>query len=220
MSKKYTFTWDAVPVVDGYNIYFKTPAANFFTRRNTSPITENLFDIFYQATGTYLFYVTSVKDNKEAQASDVIEVEISDIDDVIASSGLSLSDVTASSESSGWGDDNRMDAFDENNSTLWAATSHQNEWLQIDFGEEIRIVYVIHRNMNEFNTPREWKLQGSNDESTWDDLLHVEYTARINQDEFHDLATTGMYRYYRFFVIRSWSSSSTIRVRNTRLFRV
>jgi len=205
-------SWSAVEDVDGYNVYLKSNGE--FVKQNVELIVATEYDIEGLEGGNYESYVTFVQGGVESDPSDIEEFEVNL---VIVSSGLSTSDVTASSESF---DGNRMSVFNETNFLLWVADTWQNEWVRIDFGEQIEVLYVIHRNGTELGTPKEWKIQGSNDDSTWDDLLVVEQSERVAADEPHELPITGMYRYYRLFVTESWDDENVIRVRNTRLFAI
>ena len=206
-------SWSAVGDVDGYNVYLKSNGE--FVKQNVELIEATEYDIEGLEDGNYESYVTFVQGGVESDPSDIEEFEVLNL--VIVSSGLSTSDVTASSESF---DGNRMNVFNEVNFSLWVADTWQNEWVRIDFGEQIEVLYVIHRNGTELGTPKEWKIQGSNDDSTWDDLLVVEQSERVAADEPHELPITGMYRYYRLFVTESWDDENVIRVRNTRLFAI
>lgn len=86
-------------------------------------------------------------------------------------------------------------AFDGNESTQWASntTPDNNTYLQYDFGEQ-KTIYRIYAYVGNMNGGQ-FKLRGSNDGSTFEDIETVSYTSTNKYDITLDTPVT--YRYVR-----------------------
>lgn len=69
------FTWDAVPDVDGYNLYLNTDGAGY-VKHNTSLITDLEYTIENLDAGSYEAYVTAEANGEESDPSNVVEFSI------------------------------------------------------------------------------------------------------------------------------------------------
>ena len=98
-------------------------------------------------------------------------------------------------------------AFDSNTGTWWTSstTASLPTWLKYDLGISVT------KTANRFTvTPRiadanaklvDFKLQGSNDDSTWDDLYAVtSETWPDDTPKTYDFANSTAYRYYRLYI--------------------
>jgi hypothetical protein len=67
---------------------------------------------------------------------------------------------------------NAAKAFDGNINTRWlTANTSEPEWLRYDFGAAQEVAeYAIHVEQSADEAPKDWKFQGSDDGSTWEDL--------------------------------------------------
>jgi hypothetical protein len=101
-------------------------------------------------------------------------------------------------------------AFNDTTSTAtdaWLTASGKtvDEWIKIDFGEKVIVTSysITSRNNATTNTPYGWKLQGSNDNITWDDLDVVTGEtswSALQKRTYQNKIKIDMYRYYRFLI--------------------
>jgi hypothetical protein len=111
-------------------------------------------------------------------------------------------------------------AIDDNTSTAWSSSgSGQPCWLKVDFGagnaKTINSYSIRARSSFEGRAPKDFTLQGSNDDSTWTDL-DVEsgiwgystyptlYFSRFSKGK-----NTTAYRYYRLYITSNFDNSYT-----------
>ena len=217
-------TWNPVPGVAGYNVYLKKQSDHIFTRRNKILLTSPGYELQYLGEdGNYDFYVTAVKAGAEyriaSKPSNAVSRLVSGMGTENVSQGLDTANYTASSVGSGT-NPHPENAWNPGATPTWIAASNSDEWCQVDLGTPRRVRHMIHRNANTWNTPRFWRLEGSNDETNWDILLDIEQDERVHRDEPHEIPRelTGLYQYYRVYVVSSWANN--IHVAYTRLFAV
>jgi hypothetical protein len=93
-------------------------------------------------------------------------------------------------------------AFDRINANIWSTPNGTTTgWLSMDFGGSIVIDgYTIKGSGTQANNPRNWTLEGSNDNSTWTVLHTVTSATAIPANGTYSIASIGNstgYRYYR-----------------------
>jgi hypothetical protein len=94
--------------------------------------------------------------------------------------------------------------FDRNyNTTTFWSSNPAPQWLSMDFGSGSAIIidgYTIYGNNDQTLNPRNWALQGSNNNTSWTDLHIVSGAAAIAASSTYSVASIGNstgYRYYR-----------------------
>ena len=190
-------TWTAVSGVDGYNVYLKSNGT--FVKQNSELVTDTVYDIENLEDGNYEAYATSVLNSVESDASNVKGFEVSTVpaEPVDVSSGLPSGSYTASGVYLG----NTPERGWDNSQATWAEhRTNADVWFQVDLGEQYTVVKMSNWFRNGSSTMKDWRIQGSNNESTWDDLLIVTDGPRDGETHEYDMTTTGAYRYYRMYV--------------------
>lgn len=91
-------------------------------------------------------------------------------------------------------------AFDGDDSTLWHSASGMPQWLKYDFGSQKKIYFVKWYNYSQSGGPIASKIQGSNDDSTWTDLVSLPATTTAYTWANGVITEASAYRYYRFYV--------------------
>ena len=118
-------------------------------------------------------------------------------------------------------------AFDDDEATRWSSTqSSLPHWVKYDQGAGLERVARKFR-MKPFKHDAEseqqlkaFKLQGSNNDSDWDDLVsdEAENTGEWQEWEFENLTA---YRYYRVYVTTTWEQyPNTVSIWEIELFEV
>ena len=92
-------------------------------------------------------------------------------------------------------------AFDRSTSTGWRSAFAAIGWVSIDFGSSVVIDgYTINGSTSASENPRNWSLQGSDNNTTWADLHIVSGASAIPSNGTYSIASIGnstTYRYYR-----------------------
>lgn len=106
------------------------------------------------------------------------------------------------SASSTFGSHSPYKAFDDDSSTLWSSTNTSNSWIQFDFGAKTVIAGVrfLAATPYEQNFPRSFTISGSDDNSTFFEILNeslTESTSPTNTDWLEYEFSKVNYRYYR-----------------------
>lgn len=100
-------------------------------------------------------------------------------------------------------------AFDNNTATFWHTENPNTlpSWIKYDFGagvtKTIRKWTLRNRNGGEYaqQSPKNFVLQGSNDNSNWTDLdTHTNETWTQGEMKTYSFANATAYRYYRLYI--------------------
>jgi hypothetical protein len=96
-----------------------------------------------------------------------------------------------------------------------SATSSGIHWLEVDFGSQKTIATYTITSRNDATNMwpiKSWKLQGSNDDSTWTDLDTQTGvpTWTANEKRSYAIATPGSYRYYRLYITDTFGGYAAI----------
>lgn len=117
-------------------------------------------------------------------------------------------------------------AFDRNYTALsnfWQASTTTG-WLSMDFGSGSSVIidgYTIFGNSDQSLNPRNWTLQGSNDNSTWTTLHTVTGASAIPASGNYSVASIGNstgYRYYRVNITLN-GGGSVVRITELELYQ-
>lgn len=95
--------------------------------------------------------------------------------------------------------------FDNNNGTNWQTVMTGSPWVKVDFGagDEKIITRVTMRaiSADAGHAPRDFKIQGSNNDSDWADLsTQASVTWSGGQLRTYDFSNSTPYRYYRILI--------------------
>ena len=121
------------------------------------------------------------------------------------SSNSSASPIVVSSSSNYTGEE-AWKAFDNNSSTSWVPISTNDEWIQIDLGEnKIIKKYTITGHVNDpMRSPKDWMLLASDtgdftgEEAALDIQLSISWNA--GETKSFEIANYNSYRYYRIHI--------------------
>ena len=98
-------------------------------------------------------------------------------------------------------------AFDGNSNTRWASGGGVPSWIQIQFPTEVvcNAYQITSRNDGYYNqAPREFRLEGSNDGTTWRTLdTQTGIVFNQNETKLFDFINERAYLYYRIYVTAS-----------------
>jgi len=113
-----------------------------------------------------------------------------------------LASITASGPpaSTGLEPENLLDGV-ANASNAWAVAGNLPIWVQLDFGPTPRTIgrYGVY-GYNDPARATQWKLQGSQNASSWTDLHTVTIAPAANQYAYYNFSNTTAYRYYRLYI--------------------
>jgi hypothetical protein len=116
-------------------------------------------------------------------------------------------------------------AFNRNyaTNTYWAtAGTVLTGWLSIDFGSSIIIDgYTIYGSDGQTRNPRNWTLEGSNNNSTWTVLHTVSGAAAIPASGTYSISSIGNttgYRYYRVNITLNGGSTANVAITELELY--
>jgi len=105
--------------------------------------------------------------------------------------------------------------FDNNAATFWASAINPTfpHWIKYDLGSGVTKVaaqYKLTARDTTYNDSSAFKLQGSNDNSTWDDIDSQTGITWSNGETkiFNSFTNSTAYRYYRIYFITSGRSST------------
>ena len=111
------------------------------------------------------------------------------------------SEGTASANS---GNDTAYLAFDNNTSTSWFASGHSNVAVQFKFNTARKVTYFdIHPAYeSSYLRVKNFKLQGSNNGSTWTDLYSGSFSSNTNVGKkTYNISNPQSFTYYRLLVV-------------------
>jgi len=98
-------------------------------------------------------------------------------------------------------------AYDGNSNTRWASGGSAPSWIQIQFPTEVvcNAYQITSRNDQYYNqAPREFRLEGSNDGTTWRTLdTETGIVFSQNETKLFDFINERAYSYYRIYVTAS-----------------
>ena len=99
-------------------------------------------------------------------------------------------------------------AVDGNANSLWHGTSALPRWWSVDTQANIRLssMRMVQRQTGTSENILDFTLQGSNDNTTWNDLLSV--TNAVGGTVHYNVGATAAYRYYRIYITRVPAGSS------------
>ncbi len=113
--------------------------------------------------------------------------------------------VTVSASSDYQGGYPAWNAFNKIGGTnIWQTTFSSGEWLKVDFNDNLVInKYKIKPYSALSGSPKDWILQGSNDDATWIDLdtRENETTWTVETFNTYTFVNSNSYRYYRLYII-------------------
>ena len=103
-------------------------------------------------------------------------------------------------------------AFCNSRPNHWLPSRASNCWLKIEFLIPILIYrFAVRGNYSNLDRILKWKLEGSNDDNIWDTLYHDIGGYRIdNSVSYFNVNTSTAYRLFRFYIIQSESTASTV----------
>lgn len=98
------------------------------------------------------------------------------------------------------------DGFDKNDGTRWSGEVGDTvgAWLKYELLAALELTSVSVKNYT--NIIKDIKIQGSNDDSIWNDLLSVTLPSDDTTHN-HTLTTTGVYKYYRLLVVSMYGGA-------------
>ncbi|GAJ16231.1 unnamed protein product, partial [marine sediment metagenome] len=93
-------------------------------------------------------------------------------------------------------------AFDNLVATYWVSTdTAAPHWIKYDLGDGV--TKTARKLRLKPTYVKDFKLQGSNDDSEWDDILTAQAADNENWQEW-EFANATAYRYYRLYITSSW----------------
>ena len=114
-------------------------------------------------------------------------------------------------------------AFDGNSNTRWSSGGSAPSWLLIQFPTEVvcNAYQITSRNDSYYNqAPREFRLEGSNDGTTWRTLdTQTGIVFSQNETKLFDFANERAYLYYRIYVTAN-NGGSTVAISKLELGRL
>ncbi len=119
-------------------------------------------------------------------------------------------------------------AFDDDSGTKWLHFTGSATWLKYDFGSGVAWLVTKYAltsaNDDDTRDPKDFKLQGSNDDSAWTDVDTVTgetFASRGLRKEFTcDTPGTTAYRYYRFYINANNGNGSITQLAEIQLYRL
>ena len=106
-------------------------------------------------------------------------------------------------------------AFDNKSSTYWTNNNALPAWIKYDFGSGVQKTWVSYGVVggSQLNyDPKTWKLQGSNNDTDWDDLDSQTGITLTNRQciNWYTIASPAAYRYYRLYVTVTYSGGNYV----------
>lgn len=119
-------------------------------------------------------------------------------------------------------------AFDDNASTKWLHFTGSATWLKYDFGSGVAWLVTKYAltsaNDDDTRDPKDWELQGSNDNSSWttvDTITGETFASRGLRKEYTcDTPGTTAYRYYRLYINANNGNGSITQLAEIQLYRL
>ena len=97
-------------------------------------------------------------------------------------------------------------AFDDNASTWWNGNGGAGQWLQYKFTKKVCVKKLTATNEQNTNKMGVFKLQGSNDGSSFTDIATI--NAKDTKSITQNIANTNYYQYYRVYCVSDTSDFS------------
>jgi len=117
-------------------------------------------------------------------------------------------------------------AFDDSADTKWLHFTGSATWLKYDFGSGVthRVVKYAITSANDDATrdPKNWELQGSNDDSAWttvDTVTGETFASRKLRKEYDCSDNLTAYRYYRFYINANNGNGSITQLAEIQLYK-
>lgn len=119
-------------------------------------------------------------------------------------------------------------AFDDDSATKWLHFTGSATWLKYDFGSGVAWLVtkyaITSANDDDTRDPKDFELQGSNDNSAWttvDTVTGETFASRGLRKEFTcDTPGTTAYRYYRFYINANNGNGSITQLAEIQLYRL
>jgi len=139
-----------------------------------------------------------------AAAVDVIGLGLPAVSVEIGDTSVDLTNGKGTIESGHYGGQVPTYAFDDNSSTYWEG-SGSGSWVGIDYGSAVAVqrLTLQPRAFSGAAQLKDFKLQGSDDQSTWHDV-YVGQHANSESAEVYVFNNANAYRYWRVYVTSSW----------------
>ncbi len=170
------------------------------------------FQYFIDNTVAYKYYKLTIKATNNAASCRIYRWRLYKREDGIRSMenlipqmlAASQDGYIASAESQYNNDHAALYAFDGNSNTRWASGGGAPSWIQIQFPTEVvcNAYQITSRNDGYYNqAPREFRLEGSNDGTTWITLdTQTGIVFNQNETKLFDFINERAYSYYRIYV--------------------
>jgi len=102
-------------------------------------------------------------------------------------------------------------AFDNVQSTLWAASPGTTGWIGYDFNKKVNVCYITLINRASNNTVKDFTIEASSDKNSWTPYSAT-YTASNNEttQKFNVNVNNG-FRYWRINITSSWAYAPGVR---------
>ena len=97
-------------------------------------------------------------------------------------------------------------AIDPTGATVWYSTSGPAQWVKYDF-TTAKTIHKMSFLPIDGNRIKDFKCQGSNDDSGWTDLLSAQHGDNLTNIEY-TLTATGNYRWYKFLISSKWGTGN------------
>lgn len=115
-------------------------------------------------------------------------------------------------------------AGDNSTATFWTSSvnvSTTPQWLKVDFGANMTVAtYTVRASTTIARSPKDFKLQGSADASTWFDLdTQTSAPAWASKEvRAYSVAVPAAYRYYRIYITATQTSANLASIGETEMF--
>lgn len=126
---------------------------------------------------------------------------------VMTSNTAPYGECIADSEYSG---QNAWKAFDNDDTSYWASSNSANGWCGYHFIDPVIVKRVMFYPMGVTGTLRvkNYKIQGSNDGTTWTDLTDTLVADNKQKKQYVNIDNDTPYSYYRMFIIDSYGQDT------------
>lgn len=120
------------------------------------------------------------------------------------------------------------EAFDDSADTKWLHFTGSATWLKYDLGSGVTKLVtkyaVTSANDDDTRDPKDWELQGSNDDSSWttvDTITGETFASRKLRKEYTcDTPGTTAYRYWRFYINANNGNGSITQLAEIQLYQL
>jgi hypothetical protein len=138
------------------------------------------------------------------------DVRVSNRDFTSATSGsqtIDWSDALALPTFAGW------KAFDSSNTSAWLSVTGLPDWISIDFGIDqvvYSIMYDVRDDADGAQSPKDFVVQSSDDNSNWTTRLTVTNATKTNGQLNFDLDEPAIARYWRLYCTATNSAENRV----------